>query len=1141
MVLSKLPRIMSKKNSFGGNTLFNYFKKVGGDSPKASSSRLNSDNIPPTSKNGTPKRRKDSSEEEDMLNVILPVKRKRLINALDSENSDAENEAPDSTPVKSSGQKKHPKKLVDSDEESDESVSTPAKKFARKKTTKKSFDSDDESEGSVCTPIKKFARSNTKKSVDSDEESTPKKSTLNTPKKQSKISVADNEDDESETWLHNRLEFLKPHKIRDKNGKSPNHPEYDGRTLYIPNDFLEKQTPGMRQWWIMKRDHFDCILFFKVGKFYELYHMDAVIGVQVLGLSFMKGEWAHSGFPETAYGRMLSSLVEHDYRVARIEQTENPEMMAERMKNIPAGKRDKVVRREICQITNRATRIQGLQDTDLKQPMSVHLLAVLENQREDTIELGVCFVDTSISKFYLGQFEDDERFSRLLTLIAQYPPAMILEERKQLSSQTRNVLKSGASDASLEKLYPEKQFHSSSTTLRKMKSKKYFLNTDTEKHELPLVIQEMINEDDPLNETCKKEFDLALRCLGACMWFLEDCLLDQQLFTLGCFEHYIPADLNIGLCGAASKFMVLDSCTLSSLNILGQEHSLESTLDYCSTSFGKRLLRQWICRPICNITEINNRQDAIKELLENPSVMDSAIQILSSLPDLERLISKIHWMGNALYAKNHPDSRAILYEEKTYSKKKIKDCITTLGGFEKAMSLCELFSDVNSKMLKQYICLGSRNGLFPNLMDTIEFFKNSFNAEEAAKDGKIIPQYGVDSDYDEIIDEIESIKEKLSKYLESQQKYFGCKLNYFGTDKKRYQLEVPQHATSKANKNYYMEGTKKGTKPVTRYTTNETKSLLAQMIAAENKCNEVLHDLNRKIFEKFSTKYDDWSIACHCLAVLDVLISLTVYIRNQNVAICIPEILPSNAAQQPILVIKDGIHPLIKNVDSFVPNATELGTNNNSPVLILTGPNMGGKSTLMRQVALLTIMAQMGCHVPASEMKLSLVDRVFTRIGAHDDIMTRNSTFLVELREAVAILQHSTRNSLVFVDELGRGTSTYDGTAIATAYVDFLIRKSCRTVFSTHYYSLVDHFKSNNAIQLCHMACKVESDEDDATQETVIFMYKMIGGPCPKSYGFNAARLAGIPGFITKRAHQISQKFQVEADARKMFQKMFLN
>lgn len=1122
-VLSKLLS-MSKKSSFGGNTLFNYFKKVGGDSPKASSPKPESDDKPSTTKNGTPKRRKDSSDEEDIENVIQPIKRKRIINPLDSENSDAENEA---TPVKSSGRKKHMKNLVDYDEKSDESVSSPVKKFTQKNSIKKSIDSDYESEGSVCTPIKKLAKK-TKKIDDSDEQSTPRKSNLNTPKKQSKTPAASNEADENEIWLHNRVEFLKPHKICDKNGKSPDHPDYDCRTLYIPGDFLDKQTPGMRQWWIMKRDHFDCIIFFKVGKFYELYHMDAVIGVQALGLTFMKGEWAHSGFPETAYGRMLSSLVEQDYRVARVEQTEKPEMLAERMKNTPAGKRDKVVRREICQITNRATRIQGLQDIDLKEPMSWHLLAVVENQRDNIIELGVCFVDSSIGKFYLGQFEDDERFSRLLTLITQYPPAVIVEERKQLSSQIRNVLKT---TASLETLTPEEQFYSSSKTLRNIKKKKYFLGKDTEKQKLPLVIQEMISEDDPLNETGKKEFDLALRCLGACMWYLEDCMLDQQLFTLGSFEHYIPSDVNNGLCTAASTFMILDSCTLSSLNILGQEYSLEATLNYCSTHFGKRLLRQWICRPICNITEINNRQYAIKELLENQSLVDSATQILSSLPDLERLISKIHWMGNSLYAKNHPDSRAILYEEKTYSKKKIQDFLTTLSGFEKAMGLCDLFSDINSKMLKQYICL-SKNGIFPNLVDTIEFFKNSFDAEEAAKDGKIIPQYGVDSDYDEIIDEIKFINEKLTKYLESQEKYFGCKLTYFGNDKKRYQLEVPQHACSKANKNYYLEGTKKGSKPVNRYTTNETKSLLAQMIAAENKCSEVLHDLNRKIFEKFSAKYDDWSTACHCLAVLDVLISLTIYIRNQNVTTCIPEILPSSAAEKPILVIKDGIHPLIKNIDSFVPNDAELGTNNNSHVLILTGPNMGGKSTLMRQIALLIIMAQMGCHVPASEMKLSLVDRVFTRIGAHDDIMTSNSTFLVELREAAAILQHSTRNALVLVDELGRGTSTYDGTAIATAYVNFLIKKSCRTIFSTHYYSLVDHFKNNDRIQLGHMACKVESDEDDVTQETVIFMYKMIAGPCPKSYGFNAARLAGIPSIITKRAHQISQKFQAEADAR---------
>lgn len=170
-----------------------------------------------------------------------------------------------------------------------------------------------------------------------------------------------------------------------------------------------------------------------------------------------------------------------------------------------------------------------------------------------------------------------------------------------------------------------------------------------------------------------------------------------------------------------------------------------------------------------------------------------------------------------------------------------------------------------------------------------------------------------------------------------------------------------------------------------------------------------------------------------------------------------------------MIVIKDGIHPCISDIESFVPNGINLGTENHSSLLLLTGPNMGGKSTLMRQVALLSIMAQIGCHVPASSMSFTCVDRLFTRLGAVDDIIGGRSTFMTELLEASSILNHATSNSLVFVDELGRGTSTYDGTAIATAYLTQLVNIKCRSMFSTHYHSLLTYFKGNTHIQLGHM------------------------------------------------------------------------
>lgn len=190
---------------------------------------------------------------------------------------------------------------------------------------------------------------------------------------------------------------------------------------------------------------------------------------------------------------------------------------------------------------------------------------------------------------------------------------------------------------------------------------------------------------------------------------------------------------------------------------------------------------------------------------------------------------------------------------------------------------------------------------------------------------------------------------------------------------------------------------------------------------------------------------------------------------------------------------------------------------------------MGGKSTLMRQVGLLVIMAQIGAPIPAQNARISIIDRIFTRLGAQDDILAGQSTFLVELSETSTILKHATVHSLVLLDELGRGTATYDGTAIAAAVVDFLSDLKCRTLFSTHYHNLVDNFHNDKRISLGHMACMVENDgdTDDPTQETVTFLYKYSDGACPKSYGFNAAKLAGMKSSIIQRAYHVSIEYKL--------------
>ncbi|XP_076238982.1 DNA mismatch repair protein Msh6 isoform X2 [Calliopsis andreniformis] len=934
-----------------------------------------------------------------------------------------------------------------------------------------------------------------------------------------------------ESWPHLKYDFLQPDKIRDINRKPMNDPDYDPKTVYVPLDFLNNQTPAMRQWWELKSKHFDCVLFFKVGKFYELYHMDAVIGVKELNLTYMRGEFAHSGFPEIGYGRFSASLIEKGYKVARVEQTENPDMMAQRCsKMTKITKFDKVVKREICQISSKGTRVYTPLDVEASTPNSNYFLSLVEKcpPGSNVSHYGVCFLDTTIGDFYLGQFEDDRCNSRILTLLAHYPPVHVVYERGNLSQKTLQILNNTLAACIKEPLLRETQFWSSSTTLKNLHEGEYFKKSDSG-FCWPTGLQLYLNPGDSLGLTPADDKELAVHALGGCIYLLKDYFLEQQLLAQGRFKSYIPPDFS-NQSSTTSKFannMVLDAITINNLRIFG-EGSLMKTLDRCCTAFGKRLLREWICRPSCNKNVIIERQKAIQELMDRTEAVQTARSILAGLPDLERLLSKIHALGNPARMNNHPDGRAIMFEGPTYSRKKIVDFITTLNGFEDVLKVVALFEDFNSTLISRCAKI-EPNGEFPSLRETLDYFKTGFDHEAAKKEGCIVPKKGVDSEYDSVLMELAEIKKDLERYLEKQKQHFGVKVTFHGSDKKRYQIEIPESQVKKVGSGYELQSQRKGFK---RYYTAEAKELLSRQINAEEQKDKVLKDLNRRIFAQFSEKYDMWSTAVYNLSVLDVLISLAEYTFTGDM--CIPEI--NDGSDGKIFIeIRDGRHPCISS-DNFIPNDTLLAVEDKASFMILTGPNMGGKSTLMRQVALLTIMAQIGSYVPASSCRLTIVDRIFTRLGANDDILAGQSTFLVELSETAAILQHATPYSLVLLDELGRGTSTYDGTAIAAAVVNALTKLRCRTLFSTHYHSLVEDYKTNNNVTLAHMACMVENEEEDeVSQETVTFLYKLSEGACPKSYGFNAARLAGVPPVITNRAHEISKRLEQETNQKHIF------
>lgn len=607
------------------------------------------------------------------------------------------------------------RRVINDSEEEEENIDSNKIKESSKKPLKRSLDPP----AKAATPKAKSAKKKAKESDDEDFDADKPEEA----EKDALLMV----DNIQKKWAHEKYDFLQPSKIRDKNKNRPGHPEYDARTLYVPPEFIKTVSPGMYQWWTLKSSHFDCVLFFKVGKFYELYHQDALIGVNELGFSFMgKDEHAHSGFPESAYEKMASVLVERGYKVARVEQTENPAMMEERVKQ--TGQRDKyskVMKREVCQITDRGTQIfsNGQQKMTTSSDPNF-LLSIAEVKKTPTTSrYGICFVDTSIGDFTIGEFDDDQQCSRLLTLLSHYSPVLVLHERNGKAPHTEKIIK--GINALKEPLTTGKQMWEAGKTLK-------FLSESI--HEFPPLIKEM--QEDHL--TPAEDAALALKALGGCLWYLERNLLVQQVLSLATFEKYTPPDEKKTTSSKVGrKTMVLDNITLANLNVVGKESSLFMKMDFCCTQFGKRLLMEFLCSPTAEVDEIRGRQEAVSELYRRTELLQNCRSLLSSLNvDLERSLAQIHQFGNG-NMKDHPSSRAILYETQTYGKNRITDFASALNAFESLMELPEMFKKCEAKILKTLTQTSENGGKFLNMSENILKFKKAFDIQEAMKLGKL--------------------------------------------------------------------------------------------------------------------------------------------------------------------------------------------------------------------------------------------------------------------------------------------------------------------------------------------------------------------------------------------------------------------
>lgn len=666
----------------------------------------------------------------------------------------------------------------------------------------------------------------------------------------------------------------------------------------------------------------------------------------------------------------------------------------------------------------------------------------------------------------MAQFVDDQCYSKLRTLVSHYVPGEILIENSCKLSQSLENLFSSARKQLVKKFWPINQ------TMKYVYEKKLWSDSFS---------KSIIDNSDVLGQTPLPQYELAVSSLGAIIQYLEGSLIADDILSMKQFEFYNPPDVNSSRAQLPSH-LILDSLTIKNLEIFSDNDKMDSLfkiVDNCSTPFGRRLLRNWLCMPLCNKrSELELRQEAICEINGNSDIFEAIPKWLRSmkrLPDLKRFLTQIHSQSLLSRAKDHPDSRAIMFEGHIYRRRRINNFLNTLCGFEEVLNLIDDISSITSiksKLLNLILRTRENGGQFPNLSKLLNYFKNSFNAETVRKEGNIIPNRGVDQEYDDAIGAIDNVKQKLDNHLKEQCLYFRTKINFVTSNKTRYLLEVPDLVATKAFDNseeqYDIQGSRKGFK---KLLTNTVIQLTKELEEAENKRDCVLGDIFRRLLEKFDKDYESWNAAIECIAIFDALISLAKtkdVFEAHSYECCIPEFVwDQNNSMFNATELRNVF--LMKNTN-LIANDIEL----NGETLVLTGPNMAGKTTLMRSVGLSVVLAQIGAYVPASKCTMTPFDRIFTRIGAYDQVIESQSTFMVELNETVVVVNHATEHSLVLIDELGRGTSTFDGIAIASAVLDHLVKTvRCTTMFSTHFHSLVEELVDMNNVKLGYMVSNI--------------------------------------------------------------------
>ena len=552
-------------------------------------------------------------------------------------------------------------------------------------------------------------------------------------------------------------------------------------------------------------------------------------------------------------------------------------------------------------------------------------------------------------------------------------------------------------------------------------------------------------------------------------------------------------------------------------------------LNKAVSPFGKRLLRNWILNPLYDIKQINERLDMVEDLINNDIIVTSWREKLSKWKDIERLCDKFFKLAlessqkENFYNKEGSD----LNHSEDLNHNRMRDFFKLINFLSECQSIFDIFNEyiinnkIKSKLLIKKVTIGEE---VPDLGKCIKIILNNFQMIETQDEKgnsitKIIPKPGIFKEYDKNLEGFNNINKKFNEILAKERIRLKCGIiNYANTKNIRYELEVPEHVVlNNRPKEYILTTSKKG---FLRFHTKEIIDNLKTLEKLEEENKALTWKLNSEIFKLFYNQKKIISSFINIVSEIDCLTALAFVSIIDKDKFSRPKFITLEENKGiPYIELIQCVHPcLLDRVPFFVPNDIFLGKDNKTTIVI-TGPNMGGKSTILRQVCITSIIAQIGCFVPAKKCVMTLVDRIFTRIGANDKLLEGKSTFLIEMEETKNILENATKNSLIIMDELGRGTSTKDGQIIAKTVLYQLEHKTkARCLFTTHYHDIIEWCKKEPNIRLSFMEAKVDEKNKD-----IQFKYKFVDGICPDSSGIEVAKLAGLPQKVINIAVDVKE------------------